>query len=112
MRDRPQIVRTVAELRRLVAGWRSDGASVALVTTMAALHAGHIALVHDARSRAARTVVSIFVNPPQFGPHEDFARYPRDEASDVGKLAAAALAALFAPARAATYPPLFSTIVL
>ena len=57
MTDRPQIVRTVAELRRLVAGWRSDGASVALVTTMGALHAGHIALVHDARSRAAHILL-------------------------------------------------------
>ena len=111
MPDRPQIVRTVAELRRLVAGWRSDGASVALVTTMGALHAGHIALVHDARSRAARTVVSIFVNPTQFGPNEDFAQYPRDEASDVGKLAEAGVDVVFAPAGPEIYPPGFATTV-
>jgi len=112
MRDRPQIVRTVSELRRLVAGWRRSGASVALVTTMGALHAGHIALVHDARRRAARTIVSIFVNPTQFGPNEDFARYPRDEASDVDKLAEAGVDVVFAPAGAEIYPPGFATIVV
>jgi pantoate--beta-alanine ligase len=111
MRDRPEIVRTVSELRRLVADWRRGGASVALVTTMGALHAGHIALVHDARSRAARTVVSIFVNPTQFGPNEDFARYPRDEASDVGKLAEAGVDVVFAPAGPEIYPPGFATTV-
>src|SRR4051794_10732209 len=86
MRDQPQIVRTVSKLRQLTAGWRKEGASLALAPTMGALHAGHIALCRDARSRATRTVASIFVNPTQFGPNEDFARYPRNEAADLAML--------------------------
>ena len=98
MRDQTQIVRTVADLRRLAAGWRKDGASLALVPTMGALHAGHVALCRDARNRATRTIASICVNPTQFGPNEDFARYPRDEAADVAKLGEAGIdAVVFGP---------------
>ena len=111
MRDRPDIVRTVSELRRLAAGWRKDGASLALVPTMGALHAGHVALCRNARSRATRTVASIFVNPTQFGPSEDFARYPRDEAADIAKLGEAGIDAVFAPAAAEVYPADFATTI-
>src|SRR5579871_6320953 len=108
----PQIVRTVHDLRRLVAGWRKDAASIALVPTMGALHAGHVALVGDARRRATRAVVSIFVNPTQFGPSEDFSRYPRDEAADVARLAGAGVDAVFAPDGGEVYPPGFATSVV
>jgi pantoate--beta-alanine ligase len=104
MQDRPKIVRAVSELRRLAAGWRKDGASLALVPTMGALHAGHVALCRNARSRATRTVASIFVNPTQFGPSEDFARYPRDEAADIARFGEAGIAAVFAPAATEVYP--------
>jgi pantoate--beta-alanine ligase len=111
MSSRPPIVRTVAELRRLVTGWRKAGEAVALVPTMGALHAGHLALARDACGRAGRTLVSIFVNPTQFGPNEDFARYPRDEAADVAKLAEVGIDAVYAPAAAEVYPTGFATTV-
>ena len=77
------IERSPTGLRAMVAAWRADGARVALVPTMGALHDGHAALIRAARAEAERVVVSIFVNPRQFGPNEDFDRYPRDEAADV-----------------------------
>ncbi len=100
----PPTVRTVAELRGRVAEWRSAGERVALVPTMGALHAGHITLLDVARVHADRVVASIFVNPTQFAPHEDFDRYPRDEATDADKLAAGACDLLYAPAAAEMYP--------
>jgi pantoate--beta-alanine ligase len=112
MRDQPKIVRTISELRQLTSGWRKDAATLAMVTTMGALHAGHIALCRDARNRASRSVATIFVNPTQFGPNEDFARYPRDEAADVTKLAEAGVDAVFAPAGSEIYPNGFATIVV
>jgi pantoate--beta-alanine ligase len=105
------VARTVAELRRTVAEWRRADDIVALVPTMGALHAGHLALVAHARARADRVVASIFVNPTQFGPNEDFARYPRDEAGDAAKLAAASCDLLYAPDAAEIYPAGFSTTV-
>jgi pantoate--beta-alanine ligase len=81
------VVRSVAELRGAVAEWR--GRRVGLVPTMGALHAGHLALVTRARELGAKVVASLFVNPAQFGPGEDFSRYPRNEAEDAQKLAAA-----------------------
>jgi pantoate--beta-alanine ligase len=105
------VVRTVADLRRAVSAWRSGGGQVALVPTMGALHAGHLALVAQARMLAAHTVASLFVNPAQFGPHEDFSRYPRDEAADAQKLAAAGCELLFAPDVAEIYPAGFATAV-
>jgi pantoate--beta-alanine ligase len=109
---KPEVVRTLAELRHVVAGWRRDGRRVALVPTMGALHAGHLALVHRAATLAERTVVSIFVNPTQFAPHEDLARYPRDEAADLARLGAAPCALVWAPDPAEMYPEGFATRVV
>jgi pantoate--beta-alanine ligase len=105
-------VRTVKDLRAQVAKWREAGESVGLVTTMGALHAGHLSLIALARKNADRVVASIFVNPTQFGPREDFGRYPRDEAGDVAKLAEAGVDLVYAPNRAEMYPPGFTTRVI
>ncbi|MDQ8697809.1 pantoate--beta-alanine ligase [Hyphomicrobium sp. LHD-15] len=105
------IVRTIADLRGEIARWRVAGQSIALVPTMGALHAGHIALVGAALSIADQVVVSIFVNPTQFAPNEDLARYPRDEAGDVAKLAGAGAHLVWAPNVAEMYPPGFATQV-
>ena len=95
---------TIAELRRAVAAWRGARASVALVPTMGALHAGHLALVARAKDLASHVVASIFVNPTQFGPNEDLSRYPRDIDGDRRKLAAAGCDLAFIPAVAEMYP--------
>ncbi len=104
-------VTTVADLRRALAGFREKGQSVALVPTMGALHAGHLALVEQARKAAGKVVVSIFVNPRQFGPGEDLDRYPRDLAGDAEKLRGAGVDLLFAPSVDEMYPAGFSTTV-
>jgi pantoate--beta-alanine ligase len=104
-------VRTVASLRREIDGWRERRQQVALVPTMGALHAGHLALVARARELADRVVASLFVNPAQFGPNEDFSRYPRDEAEDAAKLAAAGCDLLYAPPVYEIYPPGFAVTV-
>lgn len=106
-----EIVRTPAGLTAAVEAMRRAGARVAFVPTMGALHAGHLALVAEGLARADAVVASIFVNPRQFGPGEDLARYPRDEASDGAKLAAAGCTLLYAPDVAAMYPPGFSSFV-
>ena len=105
------IVRSVAELRAVVAGWRRAGETVALIPTMGYLHEGHLALVRRGRELADRTVATLFVNPTQFGPTEDLARYPRDEAGDAAKLAGAGCDLLFAPTVAEMYPPGFATSI-
>jgi pantoate--beta-alanine ligase len=105
------VARNIAELRRTVAGWRRGDEIVALVPTMGALHDGHLALIAHARARADRVIATIFVNPTQFGPSEDFTRYPRDEAGDAAKLASASCDLLFAPDAAEMYPPGFATTV-
>ena len=107
----PAIVRGVGELREVVAGYRRDGHRVALVPTMGALHAGHMALVAAARAAAARVVVSIFVNPAQFAPAEDFSAYPRNDAEDLRDLAAAGVDLVFMPAAAEMYGADFATSV-
>ena len=95
---------TIAGVRAEVAAARAGGARVALVPTMGALHAGHLALVAKARDIADLVVVSLFVNPLQFGPKEDFARYPRDLDADTALLAAAGTDVLFAPPAAELLP--------
>src|SRR3990170_5536200 len=92
-----QTARTVSDLRARVAKWRKAGETVALVPTMGALHAGHLSLIDIAKGHAGRVVASIFVNPAQFGPKEDFKRYPRDEAGDVEKLAEEGVDLVFIP---------------
>jgi pantoate--beta-alanine ligase len=97
-------VPTIAELRALLAERRAAGASVALVPTMGALHDGHLALVRRARELADVVVVSIFVNPLQFGPGEDLERYPRTFEADVAVLAGLGVDVVFAPAVDEMYP--------
>jgi len=107
-----KVVRSVAELRDEIRQWRQNGLTVALVPTMGALHPGHLTLVRRAAELADRTVVSIFVNPSQFAPHEDLARYPRDEAGDVGKLVGERCDLVWAPRPADMYPEGFATRIL
>ena len=106
---RPPIAKTVPALRRAVAGFRTAGEQIALVPTMGALHEGHLSLVRQARKRADRVVVSIFVNPAQFAPHEDFATYPRTLVNDVRALADVGIDLVWAPTAAVMYPEGFST---
>lgn len=106
-----QTARTLVELRAVVNGWRAAGQQVALVPTMGALHAGHLSLIEHARRRADRVVASIFINPAQFGPNEDFARYPRQEDADAGLLAGAGCDLLWLPDVATMYPAGFATTV-
>ena len=105
------VVRTPAELTAAVAAMQRAGKRVAFVPTMGALHAGHLALVAEGLKHADTAVASIFVNPKQFGPTEDLARYPRDEAGDAAKLAAAGCTLLYAPDVATMYPPGFASYV-
>ncbi len=102
---------SVPALRERIKAFRGKGERVALVPTMGALHDGHLSLVTEARRHAARVVVTIFVNPAQFGPSEDFAKYPRTLAADLGKLASVEADLCFAPTLEAVYPPGFSTRV-
>jgi len=108
---KPRIVRTVAALRRETAAWRLTNHRYAVVPTMGALHEGHLALVREGLARAERVVVSIFVNPKQFGASEDLSRYPRDEDGDIAKLAAAGAHLIFAPLPGEVYPENFATTV-
>ena len=105
------IVRTVAELRARVRGWRAEGLRVGLVPTMGALHEGHLSLVRRAHESADRVVASIFVNPAQFAPGEDFEAYPRDETRDAELLASVGCHLLYAPPVEAIYPHGFSAAV-
>jgi pantoate--beta-alanine ligase len=103
--------RTVKDLRAQVAEWRKAGETIALVPTMGALHAGHLSLIGIAKGHAGRVVASIFVNPSQFGPREDFKRYPRDEEGDMKRLAEAGVDLVFIPSTDEMYPAGFATKV-
>lgn len=107
-----ELVRTINHLRAHIASWRGAGDRIALVPTMGALHAGHIALVAAALSVADKVVVSIFVNPTQFAPHEDLSRYPRDEAGDLGKLGGAGAHLVWAPPVSEMYPEGYATHIV
>jgi pantoate--beta-alanine ligase len=106
-----KIVRTVAELRAQVAAWKVAGDEVALIPTMGALHDGHLTLIKLGQTKARRTVASVFVNPKQFAPHEDFDAYPRGEAIDAEKLASVGCDLMFAPKASEMYAPGFSTAI-
>lgn len=98
------IARSIEEVRDYVRGWRTSGERVAFVPTMGNLHSGHLALVQAAQEKAERVVVSIFVNPTQFGPNEDFARYPRTEIEDEMQLGRQNVDLLFLPSVEEMYP--------
>lgn len=102
---------SIAELREVVRNWRSKDELVAFIPTMGALHRGHLSLIEMAKAEGARVVVSIFVNPLQFGPTEDFARYPRTLKEDVEKLKSVNADVVFAPSAAEIYPAGFQTTV-
>ena len=108
--NQPIIVTTVAELRRVLGPWRKDG--VALVPTMGALHDGHLSLVDAAKTKTPHVAVSIFVNPTQFAPHEDFNSYPRDLNADLAKLQSVGASVIFAPDAREMYPDGFATTLL
>ncbi len=109
MPTNPLVIRRIAPLRAAITRLRKRRDSVALVPTMGALHAGHLALVRAARRRAKRVVVSIFVNPTQFAPNEDFANYPRSWATDLAALAALKVDLVWAPSAKEMYPEGFAT---
>jgi pantoate--beta-alanine ligase len=106
-----QTIRALADLREATAAWRAEGARVALVPTMGALHAGHMALIEAARRPGTRVVASIFVNPKQFGAGEDLSRYPRKEMADLRMLAEAGCDLAWLPSADEMYPPDFATRV-
>ena len=106
-----EILRATEDVRRRVAAWRADGLSVGLVPTMGAIHDGHLALVREAAAASDRVVASLFVNPRQFSPGEDFSAYPRDEARDASLIEAAGGDLLFAPPGESVYPDGFATAV-
>ncbi len=106
-----QTVRDVTSLRETISAWRARGETVALVPTMGALHAGHLALIAIAKGKADRTVASIFVNPKQFGANEDLDKYPRRERADQKALLDAGCDLLWMPPVEAMYPDGFATNV-
>ena len=112
MASRPRIIRTVSALRRTLAPIRAADERLALVPTMGALHSGHLALVRLARRRADWVAVSIFVNPAQFAPHEDFATYPRNLAKDLAMLAREGVDLVWAPPFEVMYPSGFATRIV
>ena len=111
MRQDLPIVRTIADLRAAVRAWRQAGERVAMVPTMGFLHDGHLSLVRLGKAKAERVVASLFVNPTQFAPSEDFTAYPRDEPRDAALLASAGCDLLYAPGVGEMYPDGFSATV-
>lgn len=107
----PSVVDSMEGMRQAVAKARRAGLSIGLVPTMGALHAGHVSLIRAARAETGFVVVSIFVNPIQFGPHEDLARYPRPLTEDLQVCARERVDRVFHPDAAQMYPPPFRTLV-
>jgi pantoate--beta-alanine ligase len=106
-----EVFRDPAAMRAKVEDLRRDGRRIAVVPTMGALHEGHLALIRHARARADVVILTIFVNPTQFGPTEDLSRYPRDEAGDLAKARPAGIDLAFCPPVEAMYPPGAQTFV-
>ena len=111
MPHQPIVARTLGALDRMTARFQAQAGRIALVPTMGALHAGHLALVRRAQTKARRVVVSVFVNPTQFAPHEDFGSYPRTFATDLAKLGSLGVDLVWAPPAEVMYPPGFATRV-
>ena len=109
--ERVRYVSTISELRAQVRDWRQRGETVALLPTMGALHAGHLSLARQGKSRCDRLVTSIFVNPAQFAPQEDFSTYPRTFESDLEKLVAVDCDLVWAPTADVMYPEGFATMI-
>ena len=106
-----EIVSNAASLRARLAEWRRRGETIGLVPTMGALHAGHLSLIEAAKKHAGKIIMSIFVNPAQFAPGEDFDAYPRSLDLDAAKFASAGGDLVFAPAQGQIYPPGFATLI-
>lgn len=106
-----QVVRTIEEARALCAERRNEG-PLGLVPTMGALHEGHLSLVRSARAQCSSVVVSIFVNPKQFGPNEDFSQYPRTFEADCAALEQEGVAAVFAPTAGDMYPECTPSVIV
>src|SRR5579864_154920 len=111
-KDRPHVVRALPALRSIIAQWRARRQTIALVPTMGALHAGHLALVRPAQRRADRVIVSIFVNPAQFAPQEDLKTYPRTFPADIAALASLKTDLVWAPGVKTMYPAGFATRIV
>ena len=107
-----EVVRTIAELRQHTSRWRIAGQKIGLIPTMGALHNGHLSLIKLAQEKCDRVIATIFVNPRQFLPNEDFEEYPRNEESDIEKLIAIGVDLLFAPKASEMYKPDASTTVV
>jgi pantoate--beta-alanine ligase len=111
-KERPAVVRTLSPLKRTIRAWRAKRETIALIPTMGALHAGHLALVRLAKLRADRVIVSIFVNPTQFAPNEDLKVYPHPFAADIAALAALKADLAWAPSSGTMYPEGFATSIV
>ena len=99
-----ETIRTIKDLRTHLKDWRKDGYTIGLVPTMGGLHDGHLSLIAASKKQANKTVATLFVNPSQFAPHEDFATYPRDETRDLGRFESSGADLMFAPNVAEIYP--------
>lgn len=106
-----QLVHTIAEVREIVSAWRKEGLTVGLVPTMGYLHEGHQSLIKKSAEQNDRTVVSVFVNPIQFGPNEDLAAYPRDINRDMAKVEEAGGDLIFNPEPEEMYPGHFTSFI-